>query len=202
LDTVKSQELFKTAREYMPGGVNSPVRAFKSVGMDPIIIKKANGCRLYDVDDNEYIDYVSSWGPLILGHAHPEVVGAVCSAAQNGTTYGATCEKEIELARMICEALPAVDKVRLVNSGTEAAMSAIRLARAYTGRNKIIKFEGCYHGHADTFLIKAGSGLLTAGVPTSPGVPAACLENTLVCKYNDLESVKKPLCSQDQILQQ
>lgn len=191
LDISKSEELFKKAQEYMPGGVNSPVRAFKSVGMNPLIINKANGCNIYDVNGNEYIDYVCSWGPLILGHSHPAVVEAICEAARNGTSYGATCKKEIELAQLICEAFPAIEKVRLVNSGTEATMSAVRLARAYTGRDKIIKFEGCYHGHADTFLIKAGSGMLTSGVPTSPGVPGACIENTVVCKYNDIESVKK-----------
>jgi len=175
----------------MPGGVNSPVRAFKSVGLNPLMIKRGQGSKIYDVDDNQFIDYVYSWGPLILGHSHPQVINAICAAAQDGTSYGACCEKEIELTQLICEAFPSIDKVRLVNSGTEATMSAVRLARAYTGRDKIIKFEGCYHGHADTFLIKAGSGMLTSGVPTSPGVPKAFIEQTLVCKYNDLESVKK-----------
>lgn len=175
----------------MPGGVNSPVRAFKSVGLTPLMIKRGNGSKIYDVDDNQFIDYVYSWGPLILGHSHPQVIDAICAAAHEGTSYGACCEKEIELTQLICEAFTSIDKVRLVNSGTEATMSAVRLARAFTGRDKIIKFEGCYHGHADTFLIKAGSGMLTSGVPTSPGVPKAFIEQTLVCKYNDLESVKK-----------
>ena len=191
MDTSKSEQLFNQAQKYMPGGVNSPVRAFKSVGMNPLMIKKGQGSKIYDVDGNHFIDYVCSWGPLILGHSHPEVVQAICAAAQAGTSYGACCEKEIELAQLICEAFPSMDKVRLVNSGTEATMSAVRLARAYTGRDKIIKFEGCYHGHADSFLIKAGSGMLTSGVPTSAGVPKAFIEQTLVCKYNDLESVKK-----------
>jgi len=191
VETRKSDELFSLAQQYMPGGVNSPVRAFKSVGLNPVIISHAKGSKLYDVDGNEYIDYVCSWGPLILGHCDPTVIQAICEAVNQGTSYGACCEKEIELARMICEAFPAMDKVRLVNSGTEATMSAVRLARAFTKRDKIIKFEGCYHGHADTFLIKAGSGLLTAGMPTSPGVPKAFIEQTLVCKYNDLDSVKK-----------
>ncbi|MCX5780895.1 MAG: glutamate-1-semialdehyde 2,1-aminomutase [Firmicutes bacterium] len=191
MDTSKSEQLFNRAKKYMPGGVNSPVRAFKAVGMNPLMIKKALGSKIYDVDGNQFIDYVCSWGPLILGHSHPEVVQAICAAAQNGTSYGACCEQEIELAQMICEAFPAIDKVRLVNSGTEATMSAVRLARAFTSRDKIIKFEGCYHGHADSFLIKAGSGLLTSGIPNSAGVPKAFIEQTLVCKYNDLESVKK-----------
>jgi glutamate-1-semialdehyde 2,1-aminomutase len=191
MDTSKSEQLFKQAQKYMPGGVNSPVRAFKSVGMNPLMIKNAQGSKIYDVDGNQFIDYVCSWGPLILGHSHPQVVKAICAAAQAGTSYGACCEQEIELTQMICAAFPAIDKVRLVNSGTEAAMSAVRLARAYTGRDKIIKFEGCYHGHADSFLIKAGSGLLTGGLPTSAGVPRSFIEQTLVCKFNDLESVKK-----------
>lgn len=191
MDNRKSEQLFDQAKQYMPGGVNSPVRAFKSVGLTPLMIKKGQGSKIYDVDGNQFIDYVCSWGPLILGHCYPEVIDAVCAAARNGTSFGACCEKETELTRMICEAFPSIDRVRLVNSGTEATMSAVRLARAFTGRDKIIKFEGCYHGHADSFLIKAGSGLLTAGVPTSSGVPRTFLEQTLVCRYNDLESVKK-----------
>ncbi len=187
----KSEAAFAQAVKYMPGGVNSPVRAFKAVGMHPIFIKKAQGAKLFDIDGNEYIDYVSSFGPLILGHSHPEVVQAIGDAAQKGTSYGAPNEYELELAKLICEAIPSIEKVRMVNSGTEATMSAIRLARAYTGRSKIIKFEGCYHGHADSFLIKAGSGLLTAGIPTSPGVPPSHAENTLVAQYNDLESVEE-----------
>ncbi len=187
----KSEELFTRAQNLMPGGVNSPVRAFESVGLNPVFIKKASGSKIYDVDDNEYIDYVGSWGPLILGHSHPQVVEAICQAAQRGTSYGAPCEGEIELAQLISEAIPSIDRVRMVNSGTEATMSAIRLARAYTGRSKIVKFEGCYHGHADAFLLKAGSGLLTAGIPSSPGVPEAVVQDTLVARFNDLDSVKK-----------
>ncbi|SHG89419.1 glutamate-1-semialdehyde 2,1-aminomutase [Thermosyntropha lipolytica DSM 11003] len=187
----KSDQLFKIAKECMPGGVSSPVRAFKAVGMDPLFIQRGQGARIYDVDGNEFIDYVGSFGPLILGHSHPEVVKAIREAAQNGTSYGAPCEKELELAQMICSAIPSIEKIRFVNSGTEATMSAIRLARAYTGRSKIVKFEGCYHGHADSFLIKAGSGLLTSGVPNSAGVLEEQARNTLVARYNDLESVEK-----------
>lgn len=191
MDTTKSEQLFQKALQLMPGGVNSPVRAFHSVGRSPLIMKRAQGCRIYDEDDNEYIDYVGSWGPLILGHSHPEVVQAIYECAQDGTSFGATCAKEIEMAELICNAFPSIEKVRMVNSGTEATMSAIRLARAFTGRNKIIKFEGCYHGHADSFLIKAGSGMLTAGCPLSPGVPKSVIDQTLLCRYNDLDSVKK-----------
>ena len=190
MNSKKSQQLFEQAKLVIPGGVNSPVRAFKSVGMTPLFIKRATGSRIFDVDDNEYIDFVGSWGPLILGHSHPEVVEAVQKAALTGTSYGAPHYGEIELAQMICDAFPFIDKVRLVNSGTEAAMSAVRLARAFTKRDKIVKFAGCYHGHADTFLIQAGSGLITGGVPTSPGVPAGLINDTIVCRYNDLDSVK------------
>ncbi len=190
-DPIKSREMFARAQELIPGGVNSPVRAFKAVGLDPLFIEKAKGSKIYDIDDNEYIDYVCSWGPLILGHAHPDIVRAICRAAELGTSYGAPCEKEIELAQLICEAIPSIDKVRMVSSGTEATMSAARLARAYTGRDKILKFEGCYHGHADSFLIKAGSGLLTAGVPTSPGIPVEYAGGTLVSSYNDIESLEE-----------
>ncbi len=191
MDTKKSARLFKEAQKYMPGGVNSPVRAFKSVGLQPLLINRGYGSKIYDEDDNQFIDYVCSWGPLILGHSRPEIVQAISSAAEKGTSFGASCAGEIELAKQICEAFPSMDRVRLVNSGTEATMSAVRLARAFTGRDKIIKFEGCYHGHADSFLIKAGSGLLTTGIPTSPGVPKSFIDQTIVCKYNDLESVKK-----------
>lgn len=190
LEIDKSKKLFSAARQLMPGGVNSPVRAFKAVDMNPVFIDKGQGARVYDVDGHEYIDYVCSWGPLILGHADADVVAAIKEAAGKGTSFGAPCAAEVELARLICEAIPSIEKVRMVNSGTEATMSAIRLARAFTGKEKIIKFEGCYHGHADSFLIKAGSGLLTAGVPTSPGIPAAFADNTLVARYNDLESVE------------
>ena len=191
MDTSRSEQLYQQALQLMPGGVNSPVRAFKSVGLNPLIMKKGRGCKIYDEDDNEFIDYVGSWGPLILGHSHPEVVQAICECAQDGTSFGATCAREIELAELICEAFPSIERVRMVNSGTEATMSAIRVARAYTGRNKIIKFEGCYHGHADSFLVKAGSGMITAGVQSSPGIPKSVTEHTLLCRYNDLESVKK-----------
>lgn len=187
----RSKELFDMAREYIPGGVNSPVRAFKAVGMDPLFIKKAGGSKVYDVDGNSFIDYVCSWGPLILGHAHSQVVAAICQAAELGTSYGAPCEGEVELASMICGAIPSIEKVRMVSSGTEATMSAVRLARAFTGRNMIVKFAGCYHGHGDSFLIKAGSGLLTAGVPNSPGVPSSLASQTLVADYNDIDSVAR-----------
>lgn len=186
----KSRELFARAENIIPGGVNSPVRAFKAVGSQPVFIDHAKGCRIFDVDGNEYIDYVGSWGPLILGHSHPEVVQAVREAAGRGTSYGAPCLAEIELAEIICDAIPSIEKVRMVSSGTEATMSALRLARAFTGRNKVIKFEGCYHGHADSFLIKAGSGLLTGGVVSSPGVPEQLAQDTLVAQYNDISSVE------------
>lgn len=191
METRQSERLFSEAQKFMPGGVNSPVRAFKSVGMHPLMIERGIGSKIYDVDGNAFIDYVCSWGPLVLGHSHPDIIQAICSAAQEGTSFGACSAREVRLARMICEAFPAVEQLRLVNSGTEATMSAVRLARAVTGRDKIIKFEGCYHGHGDSFLIKAGSGLLTSGVPTSAGVPKSFIDQTIVCKYNDLESVKK-----------
>lgn len=190
MNSKKSQQLFEQAKLFIPGGVNSPVRAFKSVGMTPLFIEKAIGSHIFDVDGNEYIDLVGSWGPLILGHSHPQVVEAIQKATLAGTSYGAPHYGEIQLAEMICDAFPSIDKVRLVNSGTEAAMSAVRLARAFTKRDKIVKFAGCYHGHADTFLIQAGSGLLTGGVPTSPGVPAGLINDTIVCRYNDLDSVR------------
>jgi glutamate-1-semialdehyde 2,1-aminomutase len=191
MKTDKSKALFARASQLMPGGVNSPVRAFKSVGTTPLFIDKASGCRIYDVDNNEYIDYIGSWGPLILGHSHPAVVEAVIKAAEKGTSYGTPCPGEIELASLITEAFPSIDKVRMVSSGTEATMSAIRIARAYTGRDKIVKFAGCYHGHADAFLVQAGSGMLTLSVPGSPGVPENTVQNTLVAQYNDAESVEQ-----------
>ncbi|GHA18647.1 glutamate-1-semialdehyde 2,1-aminomutase [Arenicella chitinivorans] len=185
-----SNSRFQLAQKYIPGGVNSPVRAFKSVGGEPVFIQRAKGAYLWDADDKHYIDYVGSWGPMILGHAHPEVIDAVKQAADNGLSFGAPTESETTLARKICELIPSIDKVRMVSSGTEATMSALRLARGFTGRDKILKFEGCYHGHSDSLLVKAGSGALTFGVPTSPGVPAALAEQTLTLPFNDLESVE------------
>ena len=191
MDFTKSQELFKQAVEVIPGGVNSPVRAFKAVGDFPVFIERGEGSKLYDVDGNEFVDFVCSWGPLLLGHKNENVTKAIGEAALKGSTYGAPTNSEIEIAQMIVDAVPSVDMVRMVNSGTEATMSAIRLARGYTKRNKLVKFEGCYHGHADHLLIKAGSGALTFGVPSSPGVPESIASETLTATYNDLESVKK-----------
>ena len=182
---------FQQAQQYIPGGVNSPVRAFKSVGGEPVFIKKAKGSYLWDADDKQYIDYVGSWGPMILGHAHPEVIKVVQEAAENGLSFGAPTEIETELAKKICSLIPSIDRVRMVSSGTEATMSALRLARGFTGRDKIVKFEGCYHGHSDSLLVKAGSGALTFGVPTSPGVPASLAEHTLTLQFNNLEQVEQ-----------
>ena len=182
---------FQQAQQYIPGGVNSPVRAFKNVGGEPVFIKKAKGAYLWDVDDKKYIDYVGSWGPMILGHAHPEIVKAVQDAAESGLSFGAPTEIETTLAKKICDLIPSIDKVRMVSSGTEATMSALRLARGFTGRDKIVKFEGCYHGHSDSLLVKAGSGALDFGVPTSPGVPAALAELTITLQYNNLEQVEE-----------
>ena len=187
----KSEALFTEAQKYIPGGVNSPVRSFKSVGGTPPFIARGQGARVWDVDGNEYIDYLGSWGPLVLGHAHPAVVGAVKNTSDGGTSFGAPVEQEVELAKIICDGLPSVELVRLVSSGTEACMSAIRLARAFTNRDKIIKFAGCYHGHADGLLVKAGSGALTHGIPTSSGVPESYASETLVADYNDIDSVDK-----------
>lgn len=188
----RSVTLFKEAAQYIPGGVNSPVRAFKSVGLNPVFVSRGEGSNIYDVDGNEYIDYVGSWGPLILGHRHPRVIGALEQCLrETGTSFGAPTEIENTLAAMLVAALPSVEQVRLVNSGTEATMSALRLARGYTGRNKIVKFEGCYHGHADFLLIKAGSGALTLGVPTSPGVPPGSAAYTITSGYNNLEQLRE-----------
>ncbi|MBN1378333.1 MAG: glutamate-1-semialdehyde 2,1-aminomutase [Gammaproteobacteria bacterium] len=184
-----SDNLFAQAQQFIPGGVNSPVRAFKGVGGNPLFIQRAAGAYIYDADNKQYIDYVGSWGPMILGHAHPEVIAAVKQAIENGLSFGAPTEIETELAKKICQLMPSIELVRMVSSGTEATMSAIRLARAYTGRDKILKFEGCYHGHGDSFLIKAGSGALTLGIPTSPGVPKSLAADTLTVPYNDLGAV-------------
>ncbi|ASV68814.1 glutamate-1-semialdehyde 2,1-aminomutase [Cytobacillus sp. FSL W7-1323] len=186
----KSQAAFKEAVKLMPGGVNSPVRAFKSVDMDPIFMEKGQGSKIYDIDGNEYIDYVLSWGPLILGHANEKVVSAVKEVAENGTSFGAPTLIENELAQLVIDRVPSIDVIRMVSSGTEATMSALRLARGFTGRNKIVKFEGCYHGHGDSLLIKAGSGVATLGLPDSPGVPEGIAKNTITVPYNDLEGVK------------
>jgi glutamate-1-semialdehyde 2,1-aminomutase len=191
MKTTKSEKLFKRALNLIPGGVNSPVRAFKAVNSKPLFITKASGSKIWDVDGNKFIDYVMSWGPLILGHAHPEVISAVKNVLKNGTSYGAPTEIEVKLAELIKKMMPSVELVRMVNSGTEATMSAIRLARAYTGRRKIIKFEGCYHGHTDSFLVKAGSGATTLGIPSSPGVPDEMAGLTLNAKFNDINSVEK-----------
>ena len=187
----KSEELYKEAVKYIPGGVNSPVRSFNSVGISPIFAKKAHGSKITDVDGNEYIDYICSWGPLMLGHSNEEISKGMEEVVSNGISFGLATEIEVEMAKMIVEAYPAIDQVRMVNSGTEATMSALRVARGYTGRNKILKFEGCYHGHSDGLLVKSGSGTITFGVPTSPGVPTDIVKNTLVCRYNDIEDVKR-----------
>ena len=185
----RSNELITRARNHSPGDVNSPVREFNGVGGDPVFFERAEGACLYDVDGRSYIDYVGSWGPMIAGHAHPEIVEAVQAAAARGLSFGAPCPAEVEMAERICAIVPGLDMVRMVNSGTEATMSATRVARADTGRDAIIKFEGCYHGHADSFLVKAGSGALTLGVPTSPGVPPATADLTVTLPYNDLDAV-------------
>ena len=195
-----SNELFEQAKQHIPGGVNSPVRAFKSVGGNPIFIKKALGTYLYDEDDNKYIDCIASWGPMILGHAYPKVTAAIQEQVTKGTSYGAPTELEIKMAELIKSMVPNVDLIRMVNSGTEACMSAIRLARGYTGKNKFIKFDGCYHGHADAFLVKAGSGMATLNIQNVPGISDAVAQDTLVAPYNDLEAVQKLVAeNKDQI---
>jgi glutamate-1-semialdehyde 2,1-aminomutase len=189
MQLVKSNELFRRAQSSIPGGVNSPVRAFRSVGLTPLFIEKANGCYIYDADGNEFIDYVGSWGPMILGHAHPAVLEKIKSVMANGLSFGAPTELEIQMAEQIKAMMPTIELVRMVNSGTEATMSAIRVARGYTGRDKIIKFSGCYHGHADYLLVKAGSGATTLGTPDSLGVPDSFAEQTLIAQYNNLDDV-------------
>lgn len=189
--TSKSEEIFSAAQKLMPGGVSSPVRAFKSVGGQPIVFDRVEGSYIWDVDGNKYIDYVGTWGPAICGHAHPEVIGSLKEALEKGTSFGAPCALENVLAEMVIEAVPSIEMVRFVNSGTEACMSVLRLMRAFTNREKVIKFEGCYHGHADMFLVKAGSGVATLGLPDSPGVPKSVTSNTLTAPYNDLEAVKQ-----------
>jgi glutamate-1-semialdehyde 2,1-aminomutase len=187
----KSEQAFKEAQKVLPGGVNSPVRAFRSVGGNPVFIEKAKGAYVWDIDGNQYIDYVASWGPAILGHAHPQVIRRIQEVAESGTSFGAPTLLETELAQLVIDLVPSIEKVRFVNSGTEAVMSAIRLARAYTGRSKIVKFEGCYHGHSDYLLVKAGSGAATHGIPDSAGVPAGMVSETLNARYNDLDSVRQ-----------
>ncbi|MEO1023347.1 MAG: aminotransferase class III-fold pyridoxal phosphate-dependent enzyme, partial [Bacteroidota bacterium] len=185
-----NEQLYKRARKTIPGGVNSPVRAFNAVGGNPVFMSKASGAYLYDEAGNRYIDYIGSWGPMLLGHADPDVTKAITETAEKSTSFGAPTELEIKMAELIVSAIPGVDKIRMVNSGTEACMSAIRLARGYTGKNKIIKFKGCYHGHGDSFLIEAGSGALTLGTPSSPGVTPGTASDTLISHYNDLEHVR------------
>ncbi|QKD84124.1 glutamate-1-semialdehyde 2,1-aminomutase [Thermoleptolyngbya sichuanensis A183] len=190
LKTTRSEEIFAAAQKLMPGGVNSPVRAFKSVGGQPLVIDRVKDAYMWDVDGNRYIDYIGTWGPAICGHAHPEVIKAIQEAAEKGTSFGAPCYLENVLAEMVIDAVPSIEMVRFVNSGTEACMAVLRLMRAFTGREKVIKFEGCYHGHADMFLVKAGSGVATLGLPDSPGVPKSTTANTLTAPFNDLEAVK------------
>ena len=191
--TDQSARLFTLAKALLPGGVNSPVRACRSVGCDPLFVRRAAGCLITDVDGNEFIDFVGSWGPMILGHAHPEVVEAIQRTAADGTSFGAPCPPEVELADMVCRSVPSLEKVRFVSSGTEATMSAVRLARGYTGRKVVVKFDGCYHGHADTFLVRAGSGVITLGIPGSPGVPEDIVKNTLSIPYNDTVTLERTL---------
>src|SRR5438445_9285590 len=198
--TSRSSQLFAAAKKKIPGGVNSPVRAFRAVGGKPFFVQRAAGARVWDVDGNEYIDYVCSWGPAILGHAHPKIISAVKAAAELGTSFGIPNPHEVTMARLICGLVPSVQKVRMTNSGTEACMSAIRLARGFTKRDKIIKFDGCYHGHADSLLVRAGSGALTFGHPDSAGVPAAFTQHTIVLPFNDSDALTAAFnANQDQI---
>lgn len=198
--TKRSDELFKRAVESIPGGVNSPVRAYRSVGMTPRFIASAKGDRIFDADGNEYIDFIGSWGPMILGHTDPDVLAEVERAMRQGLSFGAATEREVDMAELICSMVPSIEMVRMVNSGTEAVMSAVRTARGFTKRDKIIKFEGCYHGHSDAMLVAAGSGVMTQGIPGSPGVPAGCTQDTLSAIYNDLQSVEDLLqANQDQV---
>jgi len=186
-----SKTLFEAAQKHIPGGVNSPVRAFKGVGGTPVFVQRAEGPYLYDSDDRQLIDYVGSWGPMVAGHAHPKIIEAVVNTARSGLSYGAPTEIESRMAEKVCELVPSMQMVRMCSSGTEATMSAIRLARGFTGRDKIIKFEGCYHGHSDSLLVNAGSGALTLGVPSSPGVPASFAEHTLTATFNDADNVRE-----------
>ncbi|HYE67671.1 MAG TPA: glutamate-1-semialdehyde 2,1-aminomutase [Anaerovoracaceae bacterium] len=190
-EAIKSKKLFEEAQKYIPGGVNSPARAFKAVSETPRFIEKADGAYIYDVDGNQYIDYIGSWGPMILGSNNPAVLKAVQEAIVKGLSYGAATEAEVTMAKLVCELVPSMEMVRMVNSGTEATMSALRTARGFTGRNKIIKFEGCYHGHCDSLLVKAGSGLMNSGIPDSAGVPVGCASDTLTANYNDFDSVER-----------
>src|SRR5215510_9196298 len=200
ISRARSEHLFAEALEYIPGGVNSPVRAFRAVGGQPFFVQQAKGARVRDVDGNEYIDYVCTWGPAILGHAHPKIISAVKAAAEHGTSFGIPNPSEVTMAKRICALVPSVQKVRMTNSGTEACMSAIRLARGFTKRDQIIKFDGCYHGHADSLLVKAGSGALTFGHPDSAGVPADFAKHTIVLPFNDTKAVKEAFAAnQNQI---
>ncbi|CAG35541.1 glutamate-1-semialdehyde 2,1-aminomutase [Desulfotalea psychrophila] len=197
MESLKSKKLFAEAKKVIPGGVNSPVRACLSVGCDPLFIERAEGSYIYDADGQKYLDFVNSWGPMIMGHAHPDIIKAIQDAAVYGTSYGAPTSSEVDLASMVVEAVPSIEKVRFVSSGTEATMSAVRLARGYTGKNVIVKFDGCYHGHADSFLVKAGSGVLTLGIPGSPGVPEDIVKNTISIPYNSVEALETTLRDAD-----
>ena len=198
ISRARSEQLFAEALKYIPGGVNSPVRAFRAVGGQPFFVNRAFGPRVFDVDGNEYIDYVGTWGPAILGHAHPKIIRAVQRAAEQGTSFGIPNPLEVQMAKLVCSAVPSVQKVRMCNSGTEATMSAIRLARGFTKRNKIIKFDGCYHGHSDSLLVKAGSGALTFGYPDSAGVPESFTQHTIVLPFNNEETVRKAFAANRQ----